>query len=192
MTDASTISIPGEPGAPEDAHYVEERSRVYKVLVNAEFVLAALLLVMLFAVVITQVVARYVFSAPISGSEELSRFTFIWFTFIAASFVGARRKHIIVQLFTGGKTGKLAAAAEVFAYLVMIAVSAVLIFGGVLMVTTMWDIASPGLEMPYRFVYSALPVGFVLIAVHAVVNLVLALMHPEQFAGQQDVETAGL
>ena len=192
MTDARTISIPRQAGAAEDPHSLESRSRSYRLLVNAEQGIAALLLVTLFTVIITQVAARYVFDSPISGSEELSRFTFIWFTFIAASFVGARRKHITVQLFTGGKTGKLAAAAEIFAYLVMIAVSVGLVIGGAVMVHTMWDIASPGLEMPYRFVYSALPLGFVLIGAHAVVNMVLAFKHPEQFAGTHDVETAGL
>lgn len=188
----STISIPQEPGAADDPRYVEERNRGYRFLVNAEQTLAALLLATLFILIIVQVVARYVFNSPISGTEELSRFVFIWFTFVAACFVAARRKHIIVALFKGGKSGKLAAAAEAFAYAVMVAVSIALVVGGAMGVTTMWDIASPGLEIPYRFIYSALPVAFVLIALHALVNLVLAVRHPEQFAGKKDVETAGL
>ncbi len=188
----STISIPRGSGAADDPRYAEERSRSYRFLVNAEQALAALLLATLFVLIIVQVVARYVFNSPISGTEELSRFTFIWFTFVAGSFVAARRKHIIVALFTGGRSGRLAAAAEAFAYAVMIAVSIALVVGGVMMVTTMWDISSPGVEVPYRLVYSALPVGFALIGLHALVNLILAVRHPEQFAGKHDVETAGL
>lgn len=192
MTDVNSISIPQEPGVGEDPYSLESRSRGYRLLVNAEQTLAALLLAALFALIIVQVVARYVFSSPISGTEELSRFTFIWFTFMAAAFVGARRKHIIVALFRGGRTGRAAAAAEVFAYAVMIAVSIALVVGGILMVSTMWEISSPGVEVPYRLVYSALPVGFALIGLHALVNMILAFRHPEQFAGRHDVETAGL
>lgn len=177
---------------PEDDGYLESRSRVYRVLVRAEQGVAMLLLAVLFLLIILQVTSRYVFSAPISGTEEIARFTFIWFTFMAASFVAARRKHITVQLYGGGSTGKLVAAVEVFAYLVMIVVSVAVVVGGVLMIRSTWTVSSPGVGLPFRFVYSALPLGFALIVVHAALNLVLAARHPEQFAGKQDVETAGL
>lgn len=192
MTDVNAISIPREPGVGEDPKSLEARSRSYRLLMNVEQTVAALLLLTLFVVIVAQVTARYVFNSPIAGSEELARFTFIWFTFIAATFVGARRKHITVQLFSGGKTGRIGAAAEIFAYVVMVAVSVSLVIGGAIMVHTMWDIASPALELPYRFIYTALPIGFVLIGIHAVVNMILAFKHPEQFAGSSDVETAGL
>lgn len=178
--------------APQDDQYLESRSGLYRALVRVEQSLAMFLLVALVTLVSVQVTARYVFSAPISGTEEISRFTFIWFTFAAASFVAARRKHITVQLYGGGKTGKPVAAIEVFAYLVIIAVSIAMVVGGVLMVQSTWNVTSPGTGLPLRFVYSALPVGFALIAVHSTLNLLLAWRHPEQFAGQKEVETAGM
>lgn len=178
--------------APQDAQYLESRSGIYRILVRAEQSLAMLLLMALFSLIIVQVTARYVLSAPISGTEEIARFTFIWFTFAAASFVAARRKHITVQLYGGKRTGRIVAAVEAFAYIVMIVVSMAMVVGGFLMVQSTWNVSSPGTGLPFRFVYSALPVGFALIAVHSTLNLVLALRHPEQFIGQQEPETAGL
>lgn len=178
--------------APGDEDFLESRSAVYRGLVRVEHGLAMLLLVGLFLLIIVQVAARHGFSAPISGTEELARFTFIWFTFTAASFVAARRKHIIVQLYGGGKTGKFVAAIEVFAYAVVIAVSIAMVVGGYLMVQSTWNISSPGTGLPFRYVYSALPIGFALIALHAALNLVLALRYPEQFFGGKEIETAGL
>ncbi|RJN32376.1 TRAP transporter small permease [Nesterenkonia natronophila] len=178
--------------SPQDDEFLESKSGIYRGLVRVEQALAILLLVTLFLLIIIQVTARHGFSAPISGTEELARFTFIWFTFIAASFVAARRKHIIVQLYGGGGTGRLIAAIEVFAYTIVIAVSIAMVIGGFLMVQSTWNISSPGTGLPYRFVYSALPIGFALIALHASLNLVLALRHPEQFVGKKDIETAGL
>lgn len=178
--------------APEDPEYLESRSGLYSAMVRVEQSLAMLLLLGLFLLIVVQVTARYVFSSPISGSEELARFIFIWFTFAAASFVAARRKHITVQLYGGGKTGKLVSVIEAFAYLVMIIVSVVMVIGGVLMVQSTWNVSSPGIGMPFRFVYSALPVGFALVAVHSALNLLLALRLPGQFAGKQEIETAGL
>lgn len=177
---------------PGDEQYLESKSLVYRVGVRAEQGLAIFLLAGLFVLVIVQVAARHGFSAPISGTEELARFSFIWFTFAAASFVAARRKHIVVQLYGGGKTGKIAAWIEAFAYVVVIVVSVVMVVGGFLMVQSTWNVSSPGAGLPYRFVYSALPIGFALISLHAALNLVLALRHPEQFTGEKEIETAGL
>lgn len=177
---------------PEHEEHLESRFSSYRALVAAEQALSMLLLAALFTLIIVQVTARYVFNAPISGTEEVARFTFIWFTFAAASFVAARRKHIVVQLFGGGKTGKVVAGAEIFAYLVMIGVSLAMVVGGLHMVQSTWNITSPGAQVPFPLVYSALPVGFALIALHASLNLLVALRHPEQFAGRPEIETAGL
>jgi TRAP-type transport system small permease protein len=178
--------------APQDSEYLESKSAIYRGLVRTEQTLAILLLITLFLLIIVQVTARHGFSAPISGTEELARFTFIWFTFIAASFVAARRKHIIVQLYGGIRTGRVVAAIEAFAYMVVIGVSIAMVVGGALMVQSTWNISSPGTGLPFRFIYSALPIGFALIAIHASLNLILALRHPEQFVGKKEIETAGL
>lgn len=178
--------------APGDEEFLESKSAAYRVLVRAEQILAMLLLTVLLVLIIVQVAARHGLNAPISGTEELARFTFIWFTFAAASFVAARRKHIIVQLYGGGKSGKIVAVIESFAYAVMIVVSIAMAVGGFFMVQSTWNLTSPGTGLSFRFVYSALPAGFALIAVHAALHLALAIRHPEQFAGEKDIGTAGL
>lgn len=49
------------------------------------------------AAIFLQVIFRYVLRSPLSWSEELARFLFIWMTFIAG-YVGARQgKHIGVE-----------------------------------------------------------------------------------------------
>jgi TRAP-type C4-dicarboxylate transport system permease small subunit len=45
-----------------------------------------------------QVVARYVFHAPISWSEEWARFALIWLAFLSAAFVMAEGRHIAVDV----------------------------------------------------------------------------------------------
>lgn len=192
MITPTTTSLPVTKLAPEDPRYLESRSTAYRVLTRVEQLVASLLLVGLFAVIVVQVVARYIFNAPIGGSEEIARFAFIWFTFTAVSFVAARRKHITVKLYGGGATGKGAAAVEVLAYIIMAAASIGMIIGGIHVLNSMWHIASPGTETPYPLVYSVVPIGFALVAMHAAVNAVLAVRSPQQFAGQDDVETAGL
>ena len=41
-----------------------------------------------------QVVARYVFNSPFTWSEELSRYLFIWLSFLGAWWAWIRREHL--------------------------------------------------------------------------------------------------
>lgn len=179
------------PG-PGDPHYPESRSRAYRLLVWTEHGAAIVLLCTLFALIIAQVFSRYVLGSPLSWTEELARFVFIWFTFTAAAFVAARRRHITVLLYGGGRTGRVVAGIEAAATAVVIVVSVAMTAGGIALMQGSARLISPGTGIPLSVVYAAISAGFALIALHSVVNLWLTLRHPGQFAGRQDIEKAGV
>ena len=79
-------------------------SRLFKAL---EFVLAMLLLGMV-VMVFGNVVLRYLFDTGIDVSEELSRFFFVWLTFIGAVVVGRENAHLGVETLVSrlGDTGR--------------------------------------------------------------------------------------
>lgn len=59
--------------------------------------LLAVLLVSMFVMVLTNVVLRYLFHSGIAWSEELSRFAFVWLTFIGAASVARSNGHLNVE-----------------------------------------------------------------------------------------------
>ena len=69
-------------------------------LVRFEQFAAIGLLVVILVTMGMQVVSRYVFGSPISWSEEVARLAMIWLTFVASSFVAAKKQHIAVDLFS--------------------------------------------------------------------------------------------
>ena len=83
--------------------------RFFKVV---EFVLAALLLGMV-VMVFGNVVLRYVFNSGIDVSEELSRFFFVWLTFIGAIVAMHEGSHLGMDTVVSklGRRGKIACLA---------------------------------------------------------------------------------
>lgn len=177
---------------PGDERYLESRSFAYRLLVRAEFAFGMVLLVGLLTLVVLQVVSRYVFSSPFSWSEEAARFTFIWLVFVAAAFVTARRRNITVQLYGGGKTGKVVAIIEALAAVIVIVVSIAMAFGSFGLMATTMGLTSPGTGIPLPVVYVSSVVGFGLLAFHSLCNLWLAVRYPSQFAGTIDAEKGGV
>lgn len=61
------------------------------------------------AMVFGNVVLRYVFDSGIALSEELSRFLFVWLTFVGAVVVARENAHMGVETLVGrfGRTGRL-------------------------------------------------------------------------------------
>lgn len=58
-----------------------------------------LLLVAMTAIVNAQIIARYVFSAPMIWPEEVTRLTLVWVTFLGAAALGRRGADIAVTTF---------------------------------------------------------------------------------------------
>ena len=62
---------------------------------------AMAMFLLLILVTLFQVLSRYVFPVPISFTEEVGRFLFIWISFLGAAIVMNRDQHIRLDLFQG-------------------------------------------------------------------------------------------
>lgn len=54
---------------------------------------------MIIGAIILQIVARYVFNAPLSWTEELSLLAFCWFTFTGSAVSSYRNNHLEIDYF---------------------------------------------------------------------------------------------
>jgi TRAP-type C4-dicarboxylate transport system permease small subunit len=122
-----------------------------------------------------QVVARYVFRAPIPWSEEVACFAFVWLAFIGGALVAGEEKLLTVDVVSPlvGRRGRL--AVECIATLAVVACCMLMVAGGVPFVRRLGGIGSPAAGIPRRWWYLASALGLSLIALHAVVNAVAAL-----------------
>lgn len=173
---------------PSDADYPEQRSRPYRWLVRAEIVVAILLAAVLLGLVALQVFTRFVLHAPLIWTEEVARFVFVWFVFVSATFVTSRRKQIVVQLFSARRSGRVMAGIDAFAALLGAVTAAVLAYGSVLMMQHSARLVLPASNIPQSIFYASAAVGFVLIAVHSLVNVYLSIRYPAQYLSKPKID----
>lgn len=167
------------PQEPDDPDYLEQRSPLYRALVHVERVSSCAFLAAMLGLIILQVVSRYIFSSPLTWTEELARFALLWFAFVAAGFVMARRIHIAVDLLASKLGRRGAIALDTFALTAVVATSGALAWTGAGYAAGAARLAAPATSLPMSVVYASAVVGFALICLHALFHIYLNIRHPE-------------
>ena len=126
-------------------------------------------------IVVWEVVARYMFVAPTIWAGELSRVLLLWGTFLPMAMLLRRRAHIRITLLFGmiGAGGRR--IAEIASLLFVAAFSGFAAWYG-------WDIAAESwqvrrtsgtmLNLPQWTTEIVIPVGFLLLAIQSLVEVV--------------------
>lgn len=136
-----------------------------KVNVAARSLLVVAAFTMVTAVFL-QVIFRYVLKAPLSWSEELARYTFMWTTFLGASV--ALRSNSLPNITLGLKY--FPAKIRPYLYLFTSALSTIfcyhfIVYGTQLTIAGLPD-KSPGLDFTIAWAYAALPIGGAFMLIH--------------------------
>jgi TRAP-type C4-dicarboxylate transport system permease small subunit len=132
----------------------------------------AALLVVIFAAATAQVFMRYVMSAPLAASDEVARFTLIWVTFLAAALTQNRDEHIAVLIIRARGGAKRRAVLHALANVVALLTAVLVVYLGIETMDRSARVTSPSLEISMSLVYLSVVLGFLLIALHSVRNLV--------------------
>ena len=144
---------------------------------HGEETLCVIALVAMSLAVGLQVVMRYIFEAALSWSEELARYLCIWLVFVGSSFAVRKGRHICVDALYGALPPKAARCVAITADVIFL-IFAVLVL--VLGLDVLQQVAESGQDSPamgvrLSAIYSALPVGFVLICFRLLQNICLKL-----------------
>ena len=135
---------------------------------KAELVIGVSLTVVMVAAVFLQVVFRYVVNQPLSWSEELARYIFVWASMIGASMGVKKKSHFgldaLLKLFP--RTQKK--ATEIILYCLMSILLIILVYYGVQFSRELYVQTAPGLNITMAIPYAAMPVGGLLMLLHIV------------------------
>ena len=152
---------------------MKRRLRVLnRALVALEAWAAGALLTTVAAVVLLQVLMRYLFAYPNPWSEEVSRFCFIWLSLLGASLAVEHRAHFGFDQVTKALAPPAKVAVERFAGGVVLLFSLLLIATGIALMDLTMGERSPELNLPVALVYAAAPLSGVLMVVHMVAGWV--------------------
>lgn len=112
--------------------------------------------------VILSVFFRYVLSITTVWSEELIAVLFIAATFLGSAMVAQDDEHIEIEFIFTVLPRRGAMALRIVISLIVIAVMAVVFKYSLGWIAVSGDLLTPGLEFPFRWLYSLLPVSCVL------------------------------
>ena len=128
---------------------------------HVELLFVILALCSIVIIMTLQIFMRYVLNASLSWPEELSRYLFIWFSFIGFSYVTKKELHLKIELinYSREKVQKFISLLRDIGILIF---SFFMLIGGIEVfndsINSMQVV--PALQISFAYVYLALPVGF--------------------------------
>ena len=118
---------------------------------------------LIFLLLVVGVVFRYFFGLSFSWNIELSRYSFVWLTFIGAAYVRSNDGHIKIDLFANFIKKKLPRSGVVLYWIAAKLITAVylllLIYFSYLLTVRTWRFKSQAMQMPQSFLYVSVGLG---------------------------------
>lgn len=125
-----------------------------------------LLLAAMAVIIFVNVALRYLTNQSIEWAEEVSRHMMIWLTFLGAGPVLRYGGHIAVENLQDALPRVLAIAIRVFVAALLFAFFGFMVwYGWLYMGRTMFQLTA-ATQIPFAYIYAAMPVGGVLLVVH--------------------------
>lgn len=127
-------------------------------------------LAILVIMITIQATARYLLHIGLPWTEEISRFSFIFFVYISASLAVFRGTHIKVEVLVNILPQKARKALIVFGNVAQVCFFLTAGVAGVQLVVDMveFPVYSPSLLLPLYYVYFIIPLSYILMAVRLV------------------------
>jgi TRAP-type C4-dicarboxylate transport system permease small subunit len=125
------------------------------------------------AVVFMQVIMRYVFANSLSWSEEFARFTFLWISWIGASYAVRESSHFRVEMFVNIIKGDARRYFELFVLAAWFLFCFILAWYGTRLVAFLADTGqtSAAMRIPMYWPYASVPVGCAMMCVRLVIEM---------------------
>ncbi|AVK86799.1 TRAP transporter small permease [Lysinibacillus sp. B2A1] len=134
----------------------------------------AILLIMTL-VMFAAVVSRYVFNSSIVWAEELSRYLFVWFVFISASYAVITKAHIRVEALNMIIPKKIRPYVNLIGSFIWMLFSLYISYLGFQYAFNLYkqSATSAALNLPMGVVYLGIPIGYFLMAIRIFVVEIL-------------------
>ncbi|GHH98926.1 TRAP transporter small permease [Neobacillus kokaensis] len=144
-----------------------------KTNIRIEGLFCVLLMLIMTVLMFTEVVARYIFGTSFIWIEELTRYLFIWLTFISAAYVTATHSHIKVDAAIAIFPKKIQPVILKIGLVIWLVFSIVITFIGFNYSFTMIQYGgdSPGLGLAKGIIYLGIPLGYLAMSVRLIFQM---------------------
>jgi TRAP-type C4-dicarboxylate transport system permease small subunit len=144
--------------------------RFAAVAARATDALAIAFFVAMFACVLAQVVFRYFLGSPLTWSDELARYLFVWCAFLGWVIAARRRSHLAVTVGRDRMSPRAQAALQLVGALAALAFAIVLVVHGIRIAERNWDVETTALAVTSGVVYAIVPLAALAIGCYAIAD----------------------
>ncbi len=137
--------------------------------ISSFLVIAAVIIVM------ANVITRYFFNYSLAWSVELTRFFFIWITFLGSAVALAEGKHLVMDAFFARFPLHIKKVVEYIHLALTVIFLSIILYFGIEVVNIVSKTLSPSLQIKMTYVYLALPVGIGIMLCFLLDNLIRKL-----------------
>ena len=123
------------------------------------------------ASIFIQVIFRYVLNAPLSWTEEVSRYLMIWVCFLGSAMAVKRGEHIGVSFIRDRFPRKMQAVVGVVIGLAVLFFVGLSAYTGTIMTIQVVSQLTPATRISMAWAYASIPIGCLFMTVHALANL---------------------
>lgn len=156
--------------------------RVNELMCKAEMLVMMAWLGVIFLVICAQVVMRYIMDDPIAWSEEFSRYSFVWITYIGCAYCVGVDNHTRIDFLFAKLDRRVQAALTAVGNLAGIFTFAYILPKGFAYAIDNYRFVTAAMQLPMTYLYMVLPVGCTLTIIHLVLKGILAF-EPAQTEG---------
>jgi TRAP-type C4-dicarboxylate transport system permease small subunit len=144
--------------------------RLIKILDNLDSYIAVLAIGVTIVLLSLQVFFRYVLNASLTWSEEVSRFTYVWFVYLGVSIAIRSKEHVRVVAHLKYFFPKFYQNVLVFADIIWFCYSLLLLWESIKFIKSMFQFQylSPVLAVSMVWIYMIIPLVFILMIVRLV------------------------
>jgi TRAP-type C4-dicarboxylate transport system permease small subunit len=149
-------------------------------LLTATQIVVALLLVTMFGVIMWEVITRHLFSRPAFWTEEFARYVMFYMVLVGSAVAIRQEMHPALHFVTQKFSARFQRIWHLFIDVLVFLVLIVILVEGFKMATDEWVGYTPALQVPYFWVYLALPIGAFLMMVQIVAKYIFGKTIPDE------------
>ena len=157
-----------------------------RILDRIEEIVAAVCLSVMTILAFANVVARYVFSASFSFSEEITTYLFVLLSLLGTAIAARRRAHLGLTILTDVVSPKVRRILHIIGYLFAVAFTGAIFYYGILMVLSQRQLqqVTANMQWPEWIFGSFVPVGALFATVRFVQVLIEEIRGTDEKGGE--------
>ncbi len=136
-----------------------------------EIVLVFLLVAMTLTV-FSQVIARYIFEAPLSWSEELARFILIWLSMLSAAYAFKKKSHFALTILANKLPERHQRITSFCVHIIVAIFFLIICYYSVIFVHSVNGHVAPALQISMQIPYSSIVVASGLISIFSLISAI--------------------